>query len=113
MADGSDTPLPVMHHYQCVSCNKSVEGLYGFQCDYWQILNNRSAKVFNIYNAYNLKKQRASLSLEEEMHEIVEFVNKECDDDGGLPSLSNSLNKENNLRENGLNSSIILQRQRR
>ena len=104
MADGSDTTLPVIHHYQCVSCNKSIEGPYGFwynccksvylgQPGWWKISSNsnRSAKVINVYNKRNVKEQRASLSLEEKAHEIVEFFNNESDDNGGFRKLQNSL----------------------
>ena len=104
MADaGSDTPLPVMCHYQCVSCNKTVEGPHQFlynsckssylgQCDYWRILNDRSVRVPNVYNAYNLKKERAGISLEKKAYEIDEFFNNKCVDIGGLEKLINSLN---------------------
>ena len=100
MADGSVTPLPVMHHYQCNSCNKSVEGPYGFQYNCcksfylgqpgcWQLLSNRnrSTKVTNVYNQRNVKKQRAKLSLEEKAHEFDEFSINESDDNGEFQKL--------------------------
>lgn len=104
MADaGSDTPLQVMRHYQCVSCNKSVEGPHQFlyscckssnlgHSDYWRILNDRSVRAPNVYNAYNLRKERAGLSLEKKAHKIDEFFNNKCNDIGGLEKLINSLN---------------------